>query len=391
MRSPEGAASTVAVFSGGGTGGHLYPALALAKALSALRPDVRPFFVGARRGLEATVLPERGVDHVLLPVHGFRRGAIWRNLGVLVDLLRSLVMTGEAFSRLRPSVVVVTGGYAGAPAGIMAGVMGIPLALQEQNAFPGVTTRMLSRWSRQVHLAFPEALKWLPRRAAGRSRITGNPVRTPSPGDPRAARARFGLSPDARVLLVVGGSQGAAALNRAVLGVVREEVAGRLRIPDDVQLLWSTGPLNFDDVEAELESIGRPEWVRTLPYIQDMPVALDACALAVSRAGAMATSEFLAWGVPALLVPLPTSAADHQTRNAESLAAAGAALHLPETTLGPLQLWETVAGVLGDPKKLEAMRTAALSRGRPRATEEIARSLAELLPGSPARAGGGAA
>lgn len=381
----------MAVFSGGGTGGHLYPALALAEGLCALRPDVRPFFVGAQRGLEATVLPERGVEHVLLPVRGFRRGAIWRNLGVLVDLFRSLAVTGETFSRLRPGVVVVTGGYAGAPAGIMAGVMGIPLALQEQNALPGVTTRVLSRWSRQVHLAFPEALKRLPRRAALRARISGNPVRSPTRRDPRAARSRFGLASEARVVLVVGGSQGAAALNRVILDLVRDWARGSLPVPEDVQLLWATGPLNFAEVERELEALGRPAWVRALDYIQDMPGALEACTVAVSRAGAMATSEFLAWGVPALLVPLPTSAADHQTRNAESLAAAGAALHLPEATLGPARLWEAIMGVLSAPEKLEAMRRAALERGRPRATEEIAGALATLLPGGPVKRGGVAA
>jgi UDP-N-acetylglucosamine--N-acetylmuramyl-(pentapeptide) pyrophosphoryl-undecaprenol N-acetylglucosamine transferase len=375
--------STVAVFSGGGTGGHLYPALALAEALSALRPDVRPFFVGALRGLEATVLPKRGVEHVLLPVHGFRRGALWENVPVFADLVRSLVVTGKVFSRLRPGIVVVTGGYAGAPAGLMAAVMGIPLALQEQNALPGVTTRILSRWARQVHLAFPEAVGRLPRGAVRRARVSGNPVRAPSPVDSRRARTRFGLSPEARVILVVGGSQGAVALNRVVLEMVREVVEGRVGMPEDLQLLWATGPLNFANVEAGLEALGRPGWVHALPYIQEMPRALQASTLAVSRAGAMATSEFLAWGVPAVLVPLPTSAADHQTRNAESLAEAGAAVHLPEAGLSAPLLRDTITAILDAPEKLRAMRGAALERGRPLATEEIALSLASLLPAPP--------
>jgi len=156
---------TVAVFSGGGTGGHLYPALALAEALAALRPDLRLFFVGARRGVEARILPERGLDHLLLPVRGFRRGRFLENLAVFWALLRSLAITGQLFSELRPGIVVVTGGYAGGPAGLVAGIMGIPLALQEQNAHPGLTTRVLSRWSRQLHLAFPEARR--PRPASG--------------------------------------------------------------------------------------------------------------------------------------------------------------------------------------------------------------------------------
>jgi UDP-N-acetylglucosamine--N-acetylmuramyl-(pentapeptide) pyrophosphoryl-undecaprenol N-acetylglucosamine transferase len=392
----------VAVFSGGGTGGHLYPALALAEALSGVRPDVRPFFVGAERGLEARILPERGLDHLLLPVRGFERGAmrggggllggilatVGRALEVLDGMARSLMATGEAFSRLRPGLVVVTGGYAGGPAGLMAGLMGIPLALQEQNAYPGVTTRVLSRWSRQVHLAFPEAQDALPRRSRPRVRLSGNPIRVPIPGDAAADRAHLGLAPGSRVVLVVGGSQGAVAVNRAVLQAVRGVVEGSLQRPEDLQILWATGPRNQVAVEEELGSLGSPEWVRALGYIHEMPRALRVASLAVSRAGAMATSEFLAWGVPAVLVPLPTAAADHQARNAESLARAGAAVHLPEPELSGESLWRAVTALLAAPDELEAMGRACMEWGCPEATRQIAESLAALLP-RPARIPGG--
>jgi len=378
-----GGDATVAVFSGGGTGGHLYPALALAEALAKLRPDVRPFFVGAERGLEASVLKERGLDHHLLPVRGFKRSAFWENLGLLGGLFRSLLSTGEVFSRLRPGVVVVTGGYAGGPAGIVAGLMGIPLALQEQNAFPGVTTRVLSRWSREVHLAFPEAVDHLPRRARSRARVTGNPIRSPGMDDLAESRAHYDLDPDACVLLVTGGSQGSASLNGAVLDAVRAVEEGKVNLPAGLQLLWITGPLHFEGISEALEAMGPPSWVRTLGYAHDMPKALSAATLAVSRAGAMTTSELLAWGVPAVLVPLPTSAADHQRHNAESLEAAGAALHLPEAELTGLSLLETLTDLLSEPGRLQDMKAAALDRGRPEATAEIARAVACLL--SPGR------
>ena len=392
----------VAVFSGGGTGGHLYPALALADALSLVRPDVRPFFVGAERGLEAKVLPERGLDHLLLPVRGFDRGAMRGSIGVLEGILatmarllavldgmaRSLLATGEAFTRLRPGLVVVTGGYAGGPAGLMAGLMGIPLALQEQNAYPGVTTRALSRWSRQVHLAFPEARDALPRRTRSRIRISGNPIRVPTPGDTAADRAHFGLAEMSRVVLVVGGSQGAVAVNRAVLEVVRGVEEGSFRRPEDLQILWATGPGNHEAVVEELRNAGSPGWVRALGYIHEMPRALRVADVAVSRAGAMATSEFLAWGVPAILVPLPTAAADHQARNAESLARAGAAVHLPEAELSGETLWKAITTLLEAPQELETMRKAGLERGRPEATRQIAEALADLLP-LPVKAPGG--
>jgi UDP-N-acetylglucosamine--N-acetylmuramyl-(pentapeptide) pyrophosphoryl-undecaprenol N-acetylglucosamine transferase len=374
---------TAAVFSGGGTGGHLYPALALAKALSALRPDVETFFVGARRGVEARILPERGVEHLLLPVLGFRRGRVIENLVVLWALLRSLVATGHLFSRLRPGIVVVTGGYAGGPAGIVAGIMGIPLALQEQNARPGFTTRVLSRWARQIHVAFPEARDLLPARARPKARLSGNPVREVEPLDPAEARSRFGLEPGTRVVLVTGGSQGAEAINKAVLDVVRAVVAGDLECPEDVRLLWATGPANLEEVERQLEPLGRPGWVRVLGYIQEMPDALSSATLAVSRAGAMTTSELLAWGVPAILVPLPTAAADHQSRNAESLAGGGSAVHLPERDLTGEALWGAVLALLTSPGSLAAMKAAAAEAGRPRATREIAEAMECLLPRPP--------
>jgi UDP-N-acetylglucosamine--N-acetylmuramyl-(pentapeptide) pyrophosphoryl-undecaprenol N-acetylglucosamine transferase len=380
----------VAVFSGGGTGGHLYPALALADALGTLRPDVAPFFVGAARGLEARILPEKNLPHQLLPVRGFRRGRILENVAVLWALIRSLALTGELFCRIRPHLVVVTGGYAGGPAGIVAGLMGIPLALQEQNARPGFTTRVLSRWAMQVHLAFPEARDALPPAGRTRSRISGNPVREMVPPDPGAARARFRLEPGSRVVLVVGGSQGSQALNQAVQEAVEAVEAGHVQRPDDLQILWASGPEHLSGVRRRMEELGGPDWVRVLGYIEDMPLALGIATMAVSRAGAMATSEFLAWGIPAILVPLPTAAADHQSRNAESLAAAGAGLHLAEAELSGESLWSALTSLLSTPGALEGMAEAARRRGRPHATRQIAEALAEHLPPlRPGRAGSG--
>ena len=370
----------VVVFAGGGTGGHLYPALAIARGLLAQRPDVHAWFVGASRGLEARVLPERGLAHLLLPVRGLERGAGLGNVRVLPALFSSLVMVAELFQSLRPSLVVVTGGYAGAPAGTVAVLSGIPLALQEQNSVPGVTTRVLARFARQVHVAFPETRSRLARGVQGRVRESGNPVRAPEPLDRAAARRAFGLSPEARVVLVVGGSQGSLALNAAVLEAVSSIQAGDLVRPESVELLWSTGPPHVASVTRSLEVSGAPSWVHPLGYIDQMHAALAAADLAVSRAGAMATAEFLAWGLPAVLVPLPTAAADHQSMNARSLEVAGAAVHLPEADLDGWSLWEAVLGMLMDPGRLDAGRRAALERSRPEAAARIAADLATLIP-----------
>jgi UDP-N-acetylglucosamine--N-acetylmuramyl-(pentapeptide) pyrophosphoryl-undecaprenol N-acetylglucosamine transferase len=201
-----------------------------------------------------------------------------------------------------------------------------------------------------------------------------------------AARAVFALEGEGTVLLVVGGSQGSLALNRVVLEAVRGVMEGRLARPEGLQLLWSTGPSHLAAITAALAEMGEPGWVHAVGYIERMDAALASADLALSRAGAMATSEFLAWGLPAILVPLPTAAADHQTENARSLEAAGAALHLPEATLGGDLLWQKLVEMAGDPGRLTASREAALALGRPDAAQRIAEELERLLPPPPARA-----
>jgi UDP-N-acetylglucosamine--N-acetylmuramyl-(pentapeptide) pyrophosphoryl-undecaprenol N-acetylglucosamine transferase len=366
----------VVLFAGGGTGGHLYPAIALADALVALRPEVRPVFVGAERGVEARILPQRGAEHILLPIRGVHRGRGWgANLGVAPALVRSLALLVGEFQRLRPELVVVTGGYAAAPAGLMAVLRRVPLAVQEQNAMPGVTTRLLAPFARQVHLAYPEAAPRLPRRGRRRVEFVGNPIRPPELRDARADRRSFGLDPDRPVVLVTGGSQGSAALNEAVAAMVR----GRADTAPAWQLLWVTGPTHLDAVREQLGALTEMPWLRTVGYVDDMPVGLSAAHLAVSRAGAMTTSEFLAWGLPSLLVPLPTSAEGHQARNAEALAAAGASVHLPQSELSGEALGGRLDDLVGDAGRLEAMSRAARARSRPHSAHEIARRLDQLL------------
>lgn len=376
---------TVVIFSGGGTGGHLYPALALADALTRLRPRMRPVFIGAERGIEARVLPLRGVEHLLVPVEGLRRDSVLANMRVLRSLAGALAAVGRLMRSLRPSLVVVTGGYAGGPAGIMAGLMRIRLVLQEQNAEPGVTTRLLSLWADEIHLAFPEARDRLPGPAQGRARMTGNPVRPPEAIDRREAAARFGLDPERPVVLAVGGSQGAAALNDALVEVVSSVASDALPPLAETQLLWATGPGHIVRVDEALVAAGRPEWVCAVGYIEEMQAALSLADLAVSRAGAMATSEFLAWGIPSVLVPLPTAAADHQTRNARALESGDAARCLLQADLTGSLLHATIAELMGDPALRARMSRAARERGRPGAAAELALRLDALLPPGPMR------
>lgn len=363
------------VFSGGGTGGHLYPALALADALRGMRPDVDAVFLGARRGIESRVLPARGERHRLLPVRGFARGGSLRsNLGVPGAVLRSVMETVGWFHSLAPELVVVTGGYAGAPAGIAAFLMGVPLVLQEANALPGVTTRLLARAAKEIHVGYAEAIDFLPVRTRNRARATGNPVRPPVRRGVESVRRELGLLPDRATLLVVGGSQGSVALNRAAVELVQA-----LSGDPGFQILWATGPRWEAEVRSALGGRLEADWLTVTGYLDDMPAALEAADLAVSRAGAMTTSEFLAWGLPAILVPLPTSAEDHQTRNALALEAAGCAAHLPQSEATGAALLDRARSLLGDHETRAAMAARAFERACPEAAGTIARSLSLLL------------
>jgi UDP-N-acetylglucosamine--N-acetylmuramyl-(pentapeptide) pyrophosphoryl-undecaprenol N-acetylglucosamine transferase len=369
------------LFAGGGTGGHLYPALALGAALRAERADVEVHYVGAQRGVEAQVLPRQQVPHTLLPLQPIQRTRVWRNWKLLPAMSGTFVGLARLFTKLRPALVVGTGGYASGPACAWAVLTAVPIALQEQNSHPGFTTRVLSRYARQVHLGFPEAAKHL--RPGRRTEVLalGNPIRPPDPAlDRTECRAGFGIAPDAVVLLVVGGSQGARALNEALLGALERVARGELpALPPDFAILWATGPAHLERVQARLAGLSVAPAVHVHGYIEAMPRALAASDVALSRAGAMATAELLAWGIPMLLVPLPTAAADHQTFNAQALAAVEAAVHLPERELTPEHLWTEVLALAGDDARRRHMARAARGRARPDAARDIARSLLRLV------------
>jgi len=313
-------------------------------------------------------------------VQGFPRGGGLGGVRALPTLVASVLRAADLFHRLRPEAVVVTGGYAGGPAGIVAGAMRIPLVLQEQNAVPGVTTRVLSRWARQIHLAFPEAMDLLPAGARRRASVSGNPIRPARQVTKAGAREAFSLRGDGIVVLVVGGSQGSVALNRVVLEAVQGVEGGDLRRPSGLTILWSTGPHHHEAVMGALASVGSPPWVRAVAYVHDMPTALAAADVAVSRAGAMATAELLNQGLPAILVPLPTAAADHQSRNAEALARAGAAVVAHERDLTGAGLWGHVVELAEGDAVRTRMGVAARALARPTASDDIARHIAVLLP-----------
>jgi UDP-N-acetylglucosamine--N-acetylmuramyl-(pentapeptide) pyrophosphoryl-undecaprenol N-acetylglucosamine transferase len=356
-------------FAGGGTGGHLYPGLAIARAVQRLDPRARPFFIGARRGIEKDVLPTSGFEYKLLDLHPLYRSRPWNNVRTILGFMRAWRDIGALARDDRPAVVVGTGGYAAAATCAWAASHGIPVALQEQNSFAGITARLIARVATEIYLGIGEAARTLrPKRDAWMGE-TGNPI-VPPP-DPRpsreAARRRWDFPPDATVVLITGGSQGARALNESVAAWL---ASGRSA---PVHAIWATGRGTFEQFRG-LASPG----VRVVDYLSPIADAYAAADLATTRAGALTIAELCAWGIPSVLVPLPTAAADHQTANARALAESGAAVLLPQRELSASRLDETITTLLADRERLPAMRRAAAARGKPHAAEEIARRVLAL-------------
>jgi len=352
--------------TGGGTGGHLYPALAIARALVKLEPRLDPLFIGARRGIERDVLPGTEFRYELLDLHPLYRSRPWQNWRTMRGLVSAWGRISALAREGTPRLVIGTGGYAAGATMMFAARHGVPLFIQEQNSFPGRTVRAFSRFAREIYLGFPEGGDLLPQRARARAVYTGNPIAPPpSPlPDKRAARERWELPNGGLVVLVFGGSQGSAALN----SVIDRWVSRGL--PDGVQMIWATGKAHYDR-HARHESTR----VRVLPYLSPIADAYAASDLAVARAGAMTTAELAAWQIPPILVPLPTAAADHQTVNAKALAAAGAARWIAQSDLTVDRLDAMVRELMLMPRALAAIANAERERARPDAADTIARRI----------------
>ncbi|HSC59393.1 MAG TPA: UDP-N-acetylglucosamine--N-acetylmuramyl-(pentapeptide) pyrophosphoryl-undecaprenol N-acetylglucosamine transferase [Gemmatimonadales bacterium] len=367
-RDPRPATRTVLI-AGGGTGGHLIPALAIAKALRESGAGVEPVLVGAERGVESWLLPERDFPYHLLPIRPLFRQRIWRNAALPWILLRTVAGLRRIFRERRPALVVGTGGYASGPAVWWAARRGIPVAIQEQNAWPGLATRMLAGRVDHIYLGAPEARARL--RPGRHTAVfdTGNPITPPDPARRAGAQQRFGLTGRERVLLVTGASQGAVPINRAVAGWLDAGGAA------DTVVLWATGKGSYE----EFRRYHRPPAVQVFDFLDPIADAYAVADLAVARGGMMTGAELCAWGIPSIIIPLPTAADDHQTANALALELAGAARHLPQAELNATILGRLVDELLADGVARAEMAERARERGRPRAAADIVSHCLTLL------------
>jgi UDP-N-acetylglucosamine--N-acetylmuramyl-(pentapeptide) pyrophosphoryl-undecaprenol N-acetylglucosamine transferase len=361
------------LMAGGGSGGHIYPALAIADALRRLDPEVEVGYVGTDHGLEKDLVPRHGLPFYRIHAAGLLvRG--WRGkLHGLVEAQRGLVEALALIRRLKPAVVVGTGGYVAGPVGLAAAISGVPLVLQEQNAWPGFTNRKLARYARHIFVPYESARRHFPARVP--VTVLPNPVTLQEVPSREEARAALGLKPEWTVLMVTGGSQGAEALNRFVF-----EHLSEWEQREDWALLWATGKRYWPEIARRL---GERAWawdknrVQVVEYFYEIARIYRAADLFLGRAGAMTLADLRAYGLPAILVPSPHVAEDHQTENARAMEQEGAAKLLPERMLfhGGFEL---LTSLMADPALRLQMGKAAQARFDPAAGEKMAAIILEV-------------
>jgi UDP-N-acetylglucosamine--N-acetylmuramyl-(pentapeptide) pyrophosphoryl-undecaprenol N-acetylglucosamine transferase len=356
--------------AGGGTGGHLFPALAIADELKRRVPTAEITFIGTKDKIEARVVPQRGYNFAPIWISGFRRTVALGNVLFPLKVVTAFVQSFFLMKKLKPDVVVGTGGYVCGPPLSVATVLGIPTLIQEQNSFPGVTTRRLASRVNEVHLTFESSKKYLKR--LDNVRVSGNPTSAKLGTVAREVGARFfSLNPLRSTMLVVGGSLGATSINREI-----ERILPKLLVLN-MQLIWQTGAQDFERVSLMLRPEAKQSVVVT-KFIEQMECAYAAADFAVCRAGATTVAELARVGMPAILVPYPHAAADHQTENARAMVEAGAALMIKDDEQEE-KLLDAIRDLRADTTRLKHMAENAKGLGKPDAAATLADAVLRLF------------
>ena len=360
------------IISGGGTGGHIFPAVSIANEIRAKRPDAKILFVGAEGRMEMQRVPAAGYEIKGLPIAGFNRKNLLKNIPVLFKIMKSRSMARQIIRDFRPQVAVGVGGYASGPTLNVAESMGIPTLLQEQNSYAGVTNKLLAKKARKICVAYEGMERFFP---ADKILFTGNPVRQnllDCKVTKEDAVRSFGLVPGKQTILIVGGSLGARTLNDSILGnlpLVKQQ--------SKVQFIWQTGKYYSAEIKAELARRGCPENLKVMDFISDMSQAYAAADLVISRAGAGSISEFCLLGKPVILVPSPNVAEDHQTKNALALVQKNAALYIADADARRTLLPKAI-NTVSDLEKLESLSRNIIALARPNAASDIADEVIKL-------------
>jgi UDP-N-acetylglucosamine--N-acetylmuramyl-(pentapeptide) pyrophosphoryl-undecaprenol N-acetylglucosamine transferase len=358
------------IISGGGTGGHLFPAIAIAKTLQAIDSEVEILFVGAESRMEMEKVPEAGYQIIGLPIEGFNRKNLFKNFAVLVKIAKSLNKARKILKEFNPTAAIGVGGFASGPLLWAASQMHIPVYIQEQNSYAGITNKLLAKKARLIFVAYQNMDRFFP---AQKIRLTGNPVRSDiyqNTKDKKEALEYFGLSNTKKTILCLGGSLGARSLN--------ESIAYHLQWfyqQKDYQLIWQCGRIYHEKYKAIVET-GRN--VVLLDFISNMEMAYAAADLIISRSGAGTISELCLVGKPVILVPSPNVAEDHQTKNARELVNSNAAIMIPDNEAKEKLLSEAVS-LLVDSEKCNKLASNIKKLAIPNAAENIANAILEDL------------
>lgn len=354
------------VIAGGGTGGHLYPGIAIARELQRRRPGSPLLFVGTSRGLETRIVPAEGFPLALIEIGALNRVGWRQQLRTLTALPRTCLEAARILRRQRPDLVLGVGGYASGPVVLVAALMGIPTLVAEQNALPGFTNRLLARFVDAAAIAFEEARRYFGRRAV----LTGNPVRTEflslAPRPPREAGTLLRV-------LVTGGSQGARAVNRAMV----ESLPLLQQAGAPLQVTHQTGVRDLGWVADAYREAGFPAEV--VPFLERMEESFAKADLVICRAGATTVAELAAAGRAALLIPFPQAADDHQRKNAEAVVRVGGGVMIAETDLTPARLARELLDLAGNPDRLSRMAQAIRQLARPNAAGQVVDLIAQLV------------
>ena len=349
------------LISGGGTGGHIFPAVSIANALKELDPEAQILFVGALGRMEMERVPQAGYEIVGLPVRGFNRAQPWKNVSVLIDLAKSIHQVKKVIRDFRPDVGVGVGGYASGAAMWAAAKMGIPILLQEQNGFAGVTNKLLKDKAAKICVAYEGMERFFP---AEKIILTGNPVRQ------NLLKGQRTMDNGQRNLLIIGGSLGARTINEAV-------IKGLPVMGDGLQVVWQTGKTYYERCKAAWEAAGQPKNIEVHDFLSDMPDRYAQADLVISRAGASSISELCLLGKPAILVPSPNVAEDHQTHNALALVNKEAAVLVRDAEAAD-KLIPTALELIKDEKRLETLHTNILKLAQKDSAKRIAEEVMKL-------------
>lgn len=358
------------LISGGGTGGHIFPAVSIANELRRQDPDCEILFVGAEGRMEMERVPAAGYNIVGLKVEGLDRKNIFRNVKVVWNLLRSMAKVRGIIKEFKPDVAVGVGGYASGAALKVAQQMGIPVVLQEQNSFAGVTNKMLAKGAEKICVAYTGMERFFP---AEKIILTGNPVRQNLlvKIDKQEAYEYFGLNPDKPTLMVMGGSLGARTINQAMIaGLERLKASG-------IQVIWQTGKLYYEMIKSDLSDQSDLSDIKILDFLSRMDYAYAVADLVVSRAGASSISELSLLGKPSILVPSPNVAEDHQTHNARALSDKGAAILVRDIEAVDTMV-DTALATIASKEKLQSLSDNVLKLAYPNSAEKIVNEIVKL-------------